>query len=332
MRSIRATLELARQARTIPNLAIVFCRDARNHRVRLDRSADQRSRPHDAAVAHGHAAEDRDVGCDPSVIFDMHGQRDFGVIDVDRVLVRIEDARPHPDQHVATDRDFLLRGQHAGAELRLHPDRDACALCRSQENGRNVRAKPNPFFDDHTRTTADHEANAVANALRHDAGPDHEFRVGSQVEPGRREVRARARVDAQAGMATRQSSQAQSIPDLDESEKRYDEEMGLGRQCVGMRAERVSAGPGLAFAQSEGDEAVGGIVRGQSDRHAIARNHPNAKAPHSTGQLSRDLLTGLQRNLVATPAQNLVDTAGCLNEIVSRQLASPAIGYIADPF
>ncbi len=104
----------------------------------------------------------------------------------------------------------------------------------------------------------------------------------------------------------------------------------LGACDTSQQARLISAGTGLPFAQAKGNETMSGIVRRKADGHAVTWDHTDAKSAHSTGQLSRDLLPGLKSNLITTAAQNLVDTAGGLNKIVSRQKVSPAIGYPAD--
>ncbi len=82
------------------------------------------------------------------------------------------------------------------------------------------------------------------------------------------------------------------------------------------------AGCGLAFLQTEGDEAMGRIVGREADGHSITGNHANTKTPHPPGELSRDLLPAFESNLIAATAENLVDATGRLNQVVSRQIES----------
>ena len=104
----------------------------------------------------------------------------------------------------------------------------------------------------------------------------------------------------------------------------------LGACDTSQQARLISAGTGLPFAQAKGNETMSGIVRRKADGHTVTWDHTDAKSTHPAGQLSRDLLPGLKSNLITTAAQNLVDTAGGLNKIVSRQKVSPAIGYSTD--
>jgi len=104
----------------------------------------------------------------------------------------------------------------------------------------------------------------------------------------------------------------------------------LGACDTSQQARLILAGTSLPFAQAEGNEAMSGIVRRKPDCHAVPWDHTDTKSTHPTGQLSRDLLPGLKSNLITAAAQNLVDTAGGLNKIVSRQKVSPAIGYPTD--
>ena len=68
---------------------------------------------------------------------------------------------------------------------------------------------------------------------------------------------------------------------------------------------------------------MGGIVGRETDRDAISGNHANAKASHPAGQLCSYFLPGLEGDLIAAAAQYLVDTAGGLDEVVSRQMGAP---------
>ena len=106
----------------------------------FDGSLHKRSRAYDAVVANGDSAQDRHVSRDPDVVFDVHRQRDFRVVDVDGMLIRIEDPRPHPDQAELSNRNLLLRGQHACAELRSGADLDSRSLAYSQKNRGDVGA------------------------------------------------------------------------------------------------------------------------------------------------------------------------------------------------
>lgn len=65
-----------------------------------------------------------------------------------------------------------------------------------------------------------------------------------------------------------------------------------------------------------------GVVRRQADLHAIAGDHANAEAPHATGELRGHGLTAVERDLVAAPAENLLDGARRLNQIVACQMGS----------
>ena len=76
-----------------------------------------------------------------------------------------------------------------------------------------------------------------------------------------------------------------------------------------------------------------GIVGGEADRNPVAGNDANSKAPHSARQLCCHFLSGFKCDLIAAAAQYLVDTAGGLNEVVSRQVALSLMlmGFGEDP-
>ena len=80
------------------------------------------------------------------------------------------------------------------------------------------------------------------------------------------------------------------------------------------------SGSVLALAQAEGDESMGRIIGGQAHCHPIPRNDSDAEAPHPPGKLRGHVLARLEGNLIATPAENLVDAARRLNQVVSCQV------------
>jgi hypothetical protein len=71
---------------------------------------------------------------------------------------------------------------------------------------------------------------------------------------------------------------------------------------------------------------VGRVVRREADLHAIAGDHADAEAPHPAGQLGRHGLAAVERDLVAAAAENLLDRAGRLDQIVSRQMRPSEAG------
>src|SRR5262245_36637002 len=75
----------------------------------------------------------------------------------------------------------------------------------------------------------------------------------------------------------------------------------------------------LAFAQAERDEAVRRIVGREPDLHAVARNHADPEPPHAARELCSDGLPRLERDLIATAAEDLLDGSVRLNEIFARQ-------------
>ena len=79
----------------------------------------------------------------------------------------------------------------------------------------------------------------------------------------------------------------------------------------------LRSGSVLTFTQAEGDESVRRVIGGQAHRNSIPRNHANTKAPHAPGKLGGHALARLQGNLIATPAEDLVDAAGRLDQVVS---------------
>jgi len=71
---------------------------------------------------------------------------------------------------------------------------------------------------------------------------------------------------------------------------------------------------------------VGWIVRGEPDLHAVARDHTDAKAAHATRELCGHGLAAVERDLIPTSAENLLDGAGCLDQIVTGQRGSSEAG------
>ena len=59
------------------------------------------------------------------------------------------------------------------------------------------------------------------------------------------------------------------------------------------------------------------IVRREADLHTIPGNHPDAETPHSTGELGGDAPPVVERNLIAATAEDLLDGAFSLDEVVS---------------
>ena len=64
---------------------------------------------------------------------------------------------------------------------------------------------------------------------------------------------------------------------------------------------------------------MGRIIGRQADCHSIPGNDANAEASHPPRKLRGHILPRLEGNLIATPAENLVDTARRLNQVVSSQ-------------
>ena len=88
------------------------------------------------------------------------------------------------------------------------------------------------------------------------------------------------------------------------------------------RARGLTAWRGLTFFETECDEAVCRIVGRKTNRDSVTGDHPNSKAPHPAGQLSRNLLSIFEGNLIAATAKNLVDTSGRLYQVISCQIES----------
>lgn len=65
-----------------------------------------------------------------------------------------------------------------------------------------------------------------------------------------------------------------------------------------------------------------GVVGREADLHAVAGDHADAEAPHAAGELRSHGLTAVERDLVAAPAENLLDGAGRLDQIVACQMGS----------
>ncbi len=67
---------------------------------------------------------------------------------------------------------------------------------------------------------------------------------------------------------------------------------------------------------------MGRVVRRKSNRDAVAGNHANSEAAHAARELSRDLLSVLEGDLISATAENFIDTTGRLYQVVSCQIES----------
>ena len=82
----------------------------------------------------------------------------------------------------------------------------------------------------------------------------------------------------------------------------------------------MGSGGVLAFPQAKRDEAVGGVVGGETDGDPIPGNDPDPETTHAPGELGRDDLARLEGNLIATSAEDLVDASRRLNQVISSQM------------
>jgi hypothetical protein len=64
------------------------------------------------------------------------------------------------------------------------------------------------------------------------------------------------------------------------------------------------------------------VVGREADLDAISRDHTDAEAPHAPGELRGDRLPAVELDLVATAAEDFLDGAGRLNQIVTGQWRS----------
>ena len=67
---------------------------------------------------------------------------------------------------------------------------------------------------------------------------------------------------------------------------------------------------------------MGRVVGREANCDPVAGNHSNSEAAHSARELSRNLLSVLEGDLISATAENLVDTTGRLYQVVSRQIES----------
>jgi hypothetical protein len=68
------------------------------------------------------------------------------------------------------------------------------------------------------------------------------------------------------------------------------------------------------------------VVGREADLDAISWDHADAEAPHPPGKLRGDRLPAVELDLVAAPAENLLDGAGRLDQIVAGQWSSSRSG------
>jgi hypothetical protein len=64
------------------------------------------------------------------------------------------------------------------------------------------------------------------------------------------------------------------------------------------------------------------VIGRQADLDAIAGNHADPEAPHPSGQLRGDRLPAVELDLIAAPAENFLDSASRLDQIVAGQWKS----------
>ncbi len=65
---------------------------------------------------------------------------------------------------------------------------------------------------------------------------------------------------------------------------------------------------------------MAGIVRREAHGDPVTRNHPDAKTAHPARELRGDDLARFERDLIATPAEDLVDGPRRLNQIIPSQI------------
>jgi hypothetical protein len=145
-----------------------------------------------------------------------------------------------------------------------------------------------------------------------DTRTDFEARARREFEMARGKIRAGFGMKMKTGMTLAKTPQLQAVIGLnrlqtDSSRKRGHES-------------RLLAGRSLAFLEPERDEAMRGIIRRESDGDAVTGNHSNPESAHAPGELGRDLLVILERDLIATAAEDFIHAACRLNEIVARQI------------
>ena len=125
-------------------------------------------------------------------------------------------------------------------------------------------------------------------------------------------------MNLETGMPTHQDPQAATIRRRDSPHE--EREATVPHRVPGPTARRRGSGRVLTFPQPEGDEAMGRVIGGESNRDAIPWNHANPKATHAPGKLRGDHLAGFERDLVAASTEDLVDAAGRLNQVISCQM------------
>ena len=132
--------------------------------------------------------------------------------------------------------------------------------------------------------------------------------VGSQVVTSHREVGTRVRIDLETAMARAQKRQTYPVPAIPGAH------LESAHGCLTYLH--------LAFAQAERDESVRRVIRRDAHLDSVTWNHPDAEAAHATRKLRRHDLPALEHNPVTTTAENFLDGADSLDQIVSRQRVS----------
>jgi len=293
---------------------------AHRHAVVWNIVRDDRTGTHDRVGADPNSSRHRHVGRHPGVIPDLDAASALWAIGVDRVLVCVEDPAPGPHHGEGPYIDGLFRAQVAtvqeGAPTEIHPG----SIKNREMNRLQFASQPSALSDHQLASLSDTEADTVSASLGRNPSLDSDSSPRTQFETRQREIRTGGRMDLQARVATLEEREPPSIQALDEPENHSNNDGPHAGTIRGSGARRV-----LAFAQAERDESVGRIVWREAHRNPVPRNDADAKASHASGELGSDRLPRLERDLIATPAEDLVHGARRLNQIISRQVFSPRL-------
>ena len=311
--SLRETCLLCRAA--IADAAAHCGRRAVGEAVSGDVAGHQRARADHAMPADPHALQDRHVGRHPAAVADRDGARSLPDARrrgrADRRRTRASRAR---SRRAARDARCVWRS--GGSRSGTPPARcmsSAPSNATSRTGSTSARSQlPAPISTRAPRPAITTSPPGVRSACT--PAPNTTEAPGSSAKRAAARLLLAPGPKIEARLARATPRQAQPVPAPDRTQARRGETHARRPANAIALACRV-----LAFAQPEGDEAVRGIVRGETDLDAVARNHANAEAAHAPGELGRDGLPGVELDLIAPAAEDLLDGAGRLDQIFASQ-------------
>ena len=154
------------------------------------RFGDQRPRAHNRLLANLDPAQNRHVGCHPTMIADHHGLDSFDARGIQVVLIRIEDSRAGTNPDAITNIQARFRAQVTSVEKTLAPDPDMRTGERKDDDGRNVGPEPGVGANLDMGALRDGDMDPMRSSFGIHTRTDREARTRCKLEMARRKIAA----------------------------------------------------------------------------------------------------------------------------------------------